>query len=159
MRNKVIDTATELIKTNKIDFNAFLKRVVFDKTKVSAGMLAFEHVDPIDENDIYNQLDYVHGATEEVNNNSGPSNDRVCAVCKSTYPTVTLLPCRHQCVCIDCYRTWNRVDKSMLDVLPEVDNYNEVEIFNRQDSREPYKDTICPLCKTPVKDFVESILL
>lgn len=158
MRNKVIDSATELIKRNRIDFNAFLKRVTFDKKNVCAEMLEFERVDPIDENDIFNQLNYEHGATEEINNKSELSYGRFCVICKSVPPTVTLLPCRHQCVYVDCYHQWNRVDKSMLDVLPEVDNYNDVEIFNRQSVHEPYQDTVCPVCKIAVKDFIESIL-
>lgn len=156
----MIDTAMELIKFNKIDFNAFLKRVTFEKQKVCDGMLVFERVDPIDENDIFNQLDYEHGATEEINNNIELSHARLCVICKNAVPTVTFLPCRHQCVCIDCYHKWNQVDKSMLDILPEVDNYNDVQIFdgNRQNAHEPCADTVCPVCKIPVKDYIESIL-
>jgi hypothetical protein len=28
-----------------------------------------------------------------------------CAVCLVTYPSVTILPCNHRCVCIDCSAT------------------------------------------------------
>lgn len=158
MRNKVIDEATELIKGNKIDFSCFLKRVTFDKNKVCAEMMAFERVDPIDETDIFNQLDYEHETTEDLDNNSELPKTPLCVVCKSALPTVTLLPCRHQCVCLDCCHKWNRVDRTAFDVLPIVDNYNDVEIFNRQNSHTPYQDMVCPVCKSAVKTFFESIL-
>lgn len=156
MRNKVIDRATELIKGNKINFDAFLKQVTFDKQKVCGGMLAFERLDPLDGEDIYDQLDYEHEAI--VVDNTEQATVPLCAICKNAFPAVILLPCRHQCVCIDCYRKWNQVDTEMFDALPFAD-YNDVEIFNRpNDEDRPNKDTVCPVCKKPVENFIESIL-
>lgn len=102
-------------EVKKINFDAFLKQVTFDKKKVCGGMLAFEHLDPLDGEDIYDQLDYEHEAI--VDDNTEPASVPLCAICKNAFPGFILLPCRHQCVCIDCYRKWNQVDTAMFDPL------------------------------------------
>lgn len=155
MRNKVIDNASESIKANKINFAAFLKQVTFDKQKVCGGMLAFERLDPLDGVDIYDQLEYEH---EAIVDNSEQVAAPLCVVCKTAFPAVTLLPCRHQCVCIGCYTKWNQVDTEMLNALPVYQDYNAVNIFNRQNLTDrPNKDTVCPVCKKAVEDYIESI--
>lgn len=162
----MIQTATELLKQKKINFNAFLKRVTFDKKKICGKMLSLETVDPLNEDDIYDQLDYEHEDSHVDSQEAGtskdkcePSNARLCVICKSAEPNCTLLPCRHQCLCTACYRKWNQADTSMLDALPQTENYDDVEIFHRPESSQaPYPDTVCPVCKKSVTDCIESIL-
>lgn len=121
-------------------------------------MAAFETVDALETEDVYDELDYEH----EVNASSSkqqPSYVRLCSVCKENEPDITVLPCRHQCLCKPCYNQWNRVDTEMMNVFPQVQNHDEVNIFNQIETTDrPRPDMKCPLCKKSVTDFIESIL-